>query len=225
MLPTDTAMPPLPEFRPLDIEFEIPVRSETLPDGRAVLVSGDTEAGAKRMASDADADVLRDAPSSLLACSHIIREFKPDFTAEDLGDHLNLIDVELTAADTGRASFSLEQLAQTLADFDVPSHVEQAQSSEDLAHHIESGSGALVAVNLGELWNSSSELGNGDANAVIVALGVARDPLTGDILGWYLNDVAAQRARALVDAARMESSWLNAGGWLIVTDIVRRRWT
>jgi hypothetical protein len=224
MLLTDTAMPPLPEFRPLDVEFEVPVRSEMLPDGRSALVSGDTEDSAQLLASDADEDVLRDAPPSLVACTQIIREFTPGFSAIDLREYLTGIDPDMMGENSEGASLALEQLAQTLADFDVPSHVEQARSLEDLAHHLESGSGVLAAVNLGQMWNSSSEYGNGDANGVVVALGVARDPHTGDILGWYLNDVVAKQVRSLYDAARMQGAWLDTGGWLIVTDIVRRRW-
>jgi hypothetical protein len=224
MLPTDTEMPPLPEFRPLSVELEAPVRSEILSDGRSALVYGDTEEGARLLATDADHRILRDVSPSLLGCVQIIREFTPDFNAGDLRDHLERLDLEFPAGNESRAALSLEQLAQTLTDFDVPAHVERAQSSEDLAHHLESGSGTLIAVNLGSLWNSSAAFGNGDANAVAVALGVARDPLNGDILGWYLNDVVAKQIRAHVDAARMEASWLDAGGRLIVTDIVRRRW-
>ena len=229
MLPIESNAPQLPEFRSLEVGTGIPVRMETFPDGREVLVAGEIDLGDRLKPAGEDSADFPYGPEgrtsgSLLGCAEIIRQFAPDFDPADLRAYAESQDPALLDRDVAPlGSASPEELARTLADFDVPARVEQAQSSEDLAHYIESGSGVLVAVNLGELWNSPAHYGNGDANAMAVALAVARDPVTGAVLGWYLNDVVAKRLRTIVDAPRMERAWLDTGGWLIVTEIARRR--
>ncbi len=223
MISIEGSAPQLPEFRSLSVETEIAARSELLPDGREVVVTGDSDLAPWYFSAESDTAVDYRESGSLLGCAQIIREFVPDFSARELREYT---EPDGPQADSGASQFgsaALESLAQTLADFDVPSHVERAQSSEDLAHYLESGNGVLVAVNQGELWNSPAHFGSGDANSVAVALAVARDPLNGDILGWYLNDVVAKQTRALIDAPTMQRAWLDAGGWLVVTEIVRRR--
>ncbi|HLJ55765.1 MAG TPA: hypothetical protein VKT77_12070 [Chthonomonadaceae bacterium] len=194
---------------------------ERLPDGREARIAGQVELPAGALTASGDSILDARTPGGLLGCAQIIRQFAPDFDPRELRDYVAQRDGSHDLGPLGSAA--PEEMARTLADFDVPAHIEQAQSSEDLAHHLESGSGVLVALNLGELWNSAAAFGNGEVNAIAVALAVAREPLTGDILGWYLNDVVAKQFRTHVDAARMERAWLDAGGWLIVTDIARRR--
>jgi hypothetical protein len=224
MFPIEGSAPQLPEFRSLALGTEIAARPETFPDGRGVVVSGESDLKAQSLAASADAVSDFRNSGSLLGCAQIIRQFTPDFNTQELWDYVKLLEPSPTGEDFAPLGMAApEALAQTLADFDVPAHVEKAQSSEDLAHYLESGSGVLVAVNLGELCNSPADFGNGDANAVAVALAVAREANTGDIVGWYLNDVVARQARTLIDAPRMQRAWLDAGGWLIVTEIVRRR--
>ena len=224
MLAIETSAPQLPEFRSLAVGTEIAAQTETLPNGREVVVTGDSDMRAQFLAAGNDSVANYRTSGGLLGCAQIIRQFMPDFNTRELRDYAESLYPSLTERDIAPlGSVAPEKLAQTLVDFDVPAHVEQAQSSEDLAHYIESGSGVLVAVNLGELWNSPAYFGNGDANAVAVALAVAREPHTGDILGWYLNDIVAKQVRTLVDAPRMQRAWLDVGGWLIVTEIVRRR--
>jgi hypothetical protein len=220
MHPIETSPPQLPEFGPPDLSADIETRSERFPDGRDVLVAGGVDLRADSLAAGIEAADGR-MPGGLLGCAQIIRQFAPEFDPRELRDYAEQRNGSHDLGPLGAAA--AEELAQTLADFDVPAHVEQARSCEDLAQHLESGSGVLVAVNLGELWNSAAAFGNGEANAVAVALAVAREPLTGGILGWYLNDVVAMKIRTVIDATRMERAWLDTGGWLIVTEIARRR--
>lgn len=219
MISSNDGIPQLPEFRSLRVQTEAPVFPETFPDGRTVLVSGVPAAIAHLLAQEEDQGADQ-AYGALLGCAQIIRQFAPDFRTSDLVAYMQSLNPTQMVA--GRYGLiAPDEIAQTLTDFDVPARVEQAQSSEDLAQHLESGSGVLVALNLGELWNRAEVFGNGDANAVAVAIAVARDPQTGDIAGWYLNDVVAKQIRVPVEAARMQRAWLDCGGWLIVTEIVR----
>src|SRR5579871_1672927 len=169
MFPSNSSAPQLPEFHSLLAQTDVPVQSETFPDGRVVLVSGDSESMARSLSQGSEGEAALSVSCSLLGCAQILRQFTNDFDARELLAYAERERPSLLSPEGWpQGTAAPEELAQTLTDFDVPAHVEQAQSSEDLAHHLESGNGVLAAVNLGELWNSATAFGNGDANAVAV---------------------------------------------------------
>ncbi len=90
-------------------------------------------------------------------------------------------------------------------------------SLEDLAGNIEQGRGVIIGVNAGVLWNDANSDSGGPANHAITVTGVARDPMSGEIQGYFINDSGTGKAGQFVDAAVMREAWEEAGGVQVVT--------
>jgi len=116
--------------------------------------------------------------------------------------------------DAGRAAL--------LKEISVPNEMVSASSLEELAGHIENDQGAIAAVNAGVLWNDANYLGNGSANHAIVPTGVARDPQSNQILGFFINDSGTGDAGKFISSPRFENAWLNRGGRLNITQPRRK---
>ena len=110
--------------------------------------------------------------------------------------------------------------ARILSDLGVPAHYETARSLEDLAAALEQGRGVIVELDCGALWDNADYY-DGRANHAVTPIGVARDPGTWQIQGFYVNDTGTGEAGRFVDAATMDEAWVKMGGTCVVTDQVR----
>lgn len=113
----------------------------------------------------------------------------------------------------------MEQQAQILNDYGVPAHTESSGSLESLATHIEQGNGVIVEVNDGVLWNDRNYYDQGQLNHAVTVTGVVRDPISGQIEGFYINDSGTGESAKFVDTNTMQRAWENTGGMSVVTDI------
>jgi hypothetical protein len=75
-----------------------------------------------------------------------------------------------------------------------------------------------VEVDAGVIWdNPSYSNWLGLPNHAITVTGVARDPMTGDVQGFYINDSGTGKAAQFVDVSTMREGWEQAGGTQVVT--------
>jgi Peptidase_C39 like family len=192
-----------------------------LPDGRVTLVVGDP-VGCKRFnhrQGDNYLDFENDC--GLVACEDILRQF---------GYRVGENDVVRHAVDEGECDVvsdspqesggtSVGQKVKILADYGVEAEAEAGLSLEDLASAVEHGYGVIASVNAGYLWNKSDCIGTGAHNHAITITGVARDPRTHQIQGFFINDSGTGESGEFVTAETMERAWLLRGlGVCIVTE-------
>jgi hypothetical protein len=206
---------------------EVPVRLEHLPDGRESLVAGDPERCkhfSHKQGIENDLGYTEDC--GLVSCEDILRQFGIEATENDVVHHAK----DHGECDTSEKdpSFNggttMEQQVQILADYGVPAHMENQESVEDLASFIEQGHGVIAEVNAGWLWEDPTHYGNGNANHAIVITGVAKDPVTGNIQGFYINDSGSGESAQFVDVEKMKLAWNapdgSGPGECVVTDTV-----
>lgn len=213
-----------PDFNEISINEDVPRHWDVLPDGREALVIGDPEHCKDFNHPQGDNSLGYQGTCGLVSCEDVLRQFGVDVTEDDVvryaHDH-GLCSISDEPSQCGGTT-ELSQ-AQLLTDLGVPAHPEFSGSLEELASHIENGQGTIIEVNAGVLWNDANYFDTGQANHAIVVTGVARDPQTGDIQGFYINDSgrgSAEDSGRFLDAATMQNAWLDAGGSAVVTDVV-----
>ncbi len=205
-----------------DADVDVPQHLEVLPDGREGLVSGDVEGLADLNHQQGDNPYGFQGTCGLCSCEHILNQFGIDVTEADVVEHA-VANGECYVSDdpTQSGGTSVENQAQILNDYGIPAHVEQAGSLEDLAADIEQGSGVIIEANAGVLWNDVNYYGHGEANHAVAVTGVARDPATGEIQGFFIDDSGTGNSGQFVDAATMTDAFLAAGGASVVTDVAQ----
>lgn len=213
--------PDLPPLLP-DTASEVPQHLDVLPDGRETLVIGDVPRLADFTHPQGDNPLGFKGTCGLCSCEGVLRQFGIEVTETDLVEHAlrnGLCHVGDAPEECGGTTASMQ--AEILADHGVPAHVEQCRSLEELAAAIERGHGVIVEANAGVLWDDAAYYDFGGSNHAVVVTGVARDPGTGEIQAFYLNDSGSGQAGQFVDAETMGSAWLDAGGVSVMTDVVR----
>ena len=109
-----------------------------------------------------------------------------------------------------RGGTTVFQQVRILSDFGAPAHYETVGSLEDVAASLEHSRGAIVERDCSVLWDDASYY-DGWASHAVTAIGVARDPETGRIQGFYVNDAGTGEAGRFVDAATMDEAWVKMG--------------
>jgi hypothetical protein len=201
---------------------DVPVHLDSLPDGTPSVIYGDVNGYAEYNHQQGDNPYGFQEDCGLVSSSDVLNQFGIPVSESDVVEHAAAngecnIDMS-NPSDSGQTS-SAEQ-AQVLSDYGVPAHVETGQSTEDLATAVEQGHGVIADVNAGQLWQDQNYVQNGQANHAITVTGVARDPMTGQIQGFYINDSGDGKSAEFVSAATMTKAWTDAGGVAVVTDAV-----
>lgn len=207
---------------PADLDLEVPHRHDVLPDGRDTLVIGDTAGLAADVHLQGDNPYGFQGTCGLCSCEGVLKQFGIDVTEADVVRHAvqnGLCDVSADPAMSGGTTTDMQ--VRILHDYGVPAHAERLGSLEELAAGIEEGRGVIVGANAGVLWDDANYLEFGQANHAVVVTGVSRDPVDGQIQGFYLNDSGIGAGGRFVDATTMDAAWLDTGGSAVVTDIVR----
>lgn len=213
------------DFSDIPVNPDVPRQLDTLPDGREVVVIGDPEGCKDFNHPQGDNNLGFQGTCGLVSCEDVLRQFGVEVTEDEIVQFAaenGLCSVSDNPAQCGGTS-ELTQ-AIILTEMGVPAHTEVCGSLEDLAAHIENGQGSIVEVNAGVLWNEPSAYGGGMANHAIVVTGVARDPETGEVAGFFINDSGRgleEDSGRFIDSATMQEAWLAAGGTGVVTDVVR----
>lgn len=208
-----------------DQASDVPVQRDMLPDGREAIVIGEVEGCKEFNHRQGDNPYGFRSTCGLVSCEDILRQFGVDVTEGDVvrfAVENGLCEVSADARDSGGSSPYTQALI--LKEHGVPAHVEVLDGFERLADCVEHGHGVIVSVNAGVLWDDPQAFESGQSNHAVVVTGVARDPLTGEIQGFFINDsgrgLAGDSGR-FVHAATMTHGWESLGGVSVVTDVVR----
>jgi hypothetical protein len=222
-------VPIAPDVRPevpdaLDVTAEI----GKLPDGRDAIIIGDPEGDKAFNHQQGDNPDGFRGTCGLVSVQGIALQFgiktMPDGTpiseaaivryARERG----LCEVSANPDDSGGSS-PIGQV-ELLNDIGVPSHIEGASTVEQLAVNVQAGRGVIIGVNAGVFWNSADprHFGNGNPNHAVCVTGVARDPNTGQLLGFYVNDSGNNQSGRFVDVALVQDAWQKRGGTCVVTN-------
>lgn len=206
---------------------DVPQHLEQLPDGRESLVLGDPERCAEFNHQQGNNDLRYQQTCGLVSCEDILRQAGVQVTENDVVHHAaERRECHVDGAPEWCGGTSEATQAQILTDYGVPSHPETGHSLEDLANALEHGHGVIAEVNCGVLWNNPNPvaLGWGQANHAIVVTGVARDPQTSEIQGFFINDSGTGQSDRFVDAETMKTAWLvpwgTGSGTSVVTDSI-----
>jgi len=201
---------------------DVPCQLEVLPDGKEGLVFGDVSQFADLNHQQGENVYGYQEDCGLVSVQDVLGQFGQSVTESDVVEHAITHGECVTDASGGPANdggTSPQSQAQILNDYGVPAHQESGQSLEDLSSQVEQGHGVIASVNAGYLWDDKTYIGNGhDNNHAVTVTGVARDPLTGAVQGFFINDSGDGHSGQFVSAATMEKAWLGTGGLAVVTD-------
>jgi hypothetical protein len=209
----------LPHLPP-DVTADVPYHLDVLPDGRETVVIGDVKTFSDYCHPQGDNPFGFRGTCGLCSCEGILRQFGIEVSEADVVAHAiahGLCNLEGSA--DMRGGTTVTDQVRILSDFGVPAHYEAAGSLEDLAASLEHGRGVIVGLDAGVLWDDATYY-DGRANHAVTPIGVARQPETGEIQGFYVNDTGAGESGRFVDAATMDAAWLQMGGSCVVTDRV-----
>jgi hypothetical protein len=194
----------------IPLRIDVPVRADVVA-GRDVTIAGVESAADTPRGND-----LGYGNTASLAAGALYLRGVSERDLVDRGETLGLCNHAGDAAFSG--GISQEDLSRLLSEADVPSRVERGYSLEDLAQNIEGGAKVIAFVNAGELWDSVEDVSRIEGNYPVLVEGVARDPQSQEIVGFVVRDPGAH-GPAFVDAAKVERSWLDAGGWQIAPSL------
>jgi uncharacterized protein YvpB len=201
-------------------QAEVPQKIENI-NGQEVLVIGDPTGYAEFNHQQGDNPYGYQNDCGLVSCQDVLNQFGIPVSETDVVSFASQHGLCNTSdADPSQNGGTVpDELARILNDYGVPAHTETSDNLESLATHIEQGNGVIVAVNAGVLWNDANYYDNGQADHAITVTGVVRDPTSGQIEGFYINDSGTGKSAEYVDANTMQQAWEDTGGQCVVTDI------
>jgi hypothetical protein len=205
-----------------DLPVDVPQQLDVLPDGSQSVTIGDVSQLAAYNHQQGDNPYGFQQDCGLVSCQDVLNQFGVPVSEGDVVAHAATngeCQVNPDSASSSGGTTELQQ-QQILSDYGVPAHAETGASLEDLASYVEQGHGAIAEVNAGVLWDEPSAYENGNDNHAVTVTGVARDPMTGAIQGFYINDSGDGQSGEFVSAETMQSAWQDRGGDVVVTDTV-----
>jgi hypothetical protein len=214
---------------PTDTPRDAPVVLDVV-DGQDVVVGGDPQGCADFNHIQGDNAYGFEGTCGLVSCQDVLGQFGIDVSEQDVVDlavQNNWCDVSDNPAESGGTS--LESWVEILDSYGIPAHAESGDTLDDLADRVDSNDGVIVGLNAEAIWGDPMGylMSGGRADHAVTVTGVARDPETGEVVGFYINDSndldgdgEADSAR-FIDAQTMEIAWENAGGSLVATDVPR----
>ncbi len=208
---------------PPGVRADVPYHLDVLPDGRETVVIGDVDTLSDYGHEQGDNPFDFGGTCGLCSCEGILRQFGVEVTEADVVRYAiehGLCSVE-GRSDMRGGTTVLDQ-ARILSDFGVPAHHEVHRTLTDLAASLEAGLGVIAELDCGVLWDDASCY-EGRPNHAVTAIGVARDPETGQIQGFYVNDTGTGESGRFVDAATMDEAWVQTGGVCVVTNLAQPR--
>ena len=196
---------------PPGVSVDVPYHLDVLPDGSETVVIGDVETLKEYCHQQGDNPFGFHGTCGLCSCEGVLREFGREATEAAVVKYAIenwLCNVEGAPHLLGGTS-EMSQ-ARILSDLGVPAHYERARSLEDLAAAREQGHGVIVELDCAALWDNADYY-DGWANHAVTVIGVARDPGTWQIRGFYVNDTGTGEAGRFVDVDTMDKAWAQMG--------------
>jgi len=209
----------VPHLSDFGKDLEVPSHMDVLPDGRETVVIGDPE-GDKRFTHQQGDNLFGfEGTCGLCSCENILRAFGLEVKESDMVFFASTRGLcTCDDPDPGKnGGTTAAARADILTRMGVPASATYGGSLEDLAGNIEQGKGVSIAVNAGVIWDDPNADSGNVSNHAITVTGVARDPSTGDIQGFFINDSGTGRAGQFVDASMMREAWEEVGGSQVVT--------
>jgi hypothetical protein len=204
-----------------DMHADVPTTPDVLPDGRPTIVIGDVSGYADFNHLQGDNPYGFQGDCGLCSCADVLDQFGHNVSEADVVQHaVGHHECAVTGDAATSGGTSVGDQVHVLHDYGVPAHGVQHESLEDLASNVEHGHGVIVEANAGYLWNDPNYVENGQANHAVTVTGVARDPQTGQIQGFYINDSGDGQSAQFVSASTMTHAWVDSGGQAVVTDVV-----
>ncbi len=205
-----------------DAGIDVPTQLDVFPDGEPSLTIGDVQGYAAFNHQQGDNPYGFQEDCGLVSCQDVLNQFGVPVNEGDVVGHAiqnGECDVEQgERADSGGTS--ADGQARILTDYGVPAHAESGQSLEQLVKDVEQGHGVIISANAGVLWHDPQYVENGAANHAVTVTGVAQDPLSGNIQGFYVNDSGDGKSAEFVSTQTMTTAWQDTGGTCVVTDAV-----
>jgi hypothetical protein len=205
---------------------EVPTYLDALPEsGREIVVVGDVEGCKELNHRQGDNPYGFRGTCGLVSCEDVLRQFGVDVNEGDVVRHAitgGLCSVSDSPENSGGTT--VEWQARILSDGGVPARPVAEADLSDLSGWIAEGRGIIVEVNAGELWNDPNAYDGGYANHAIVVTGVAMNPSSGELEGFFVNDSGRGfpgDSGRFVSVDLMQRAWGDTGGAAVVTDAVR----
>ena len=209
----------VPQLNDFGKDLEVPSHVDVLPDGRDTVVIGDPEGDKEFTHLQGDNWLGFQGTCGLCSCENVLRSFGLDVSETDMV--IYAVQRGLCGYDdpdpAHNGGTTTEWQADILTRHGVPASAFYGGTLEDLAGNIELGRGVIIEVNAGVLWDNANYDSGSNANHAITVTGVARDPMTGEIQGFFINDSGTGKADQFVDASVMHEAWEEAGGEHVVT--------
>ena len=203
------------------LEGVSPQHMDTLPDGRNVLVIGDTDKYGDFNHQQGDNDLGFKQDCGLCSSQDVLNQFGVQVDENDVVHHaVDNNECQVVPGDFSQSGgTTADWQANVLSDYGVPAHVENGGSLDALAANIQEGHGVIIEVNAGVLWDDANSYGDGSSNHAITVTGAVRDPSTSEITGFIVNDSGDGKGEKYVDAATVQQMWVDTGGQSVVTDV------
>jgi uncharacterized protein YvpB len=205
-----------------DLGVDVPAQLDALPDGEPSLTIGDVAGYADFNHQQGDNPYGIQEDCGLVSCQDVLNQFGIPVNETDVVTHaVTNGECQFSASDiSGSGGTSVDDQVHILNDYGVPAHAESGQALEGLAANVEQGHGVIIEANAGVLWNDPNYVESGQANHAVTVTGVARDPATGAVQGFYINDSGTGQSGEFVSAQTMTDAWQDTGGQCVVTDVV-----
>ncbi|GJD19175.1 hypothetical protein RIVM261_041310 [Rivularia sp. IAM M-261] len=216
---------PTTDVAELPKNSDVPQFRDVLSDGRETVIIGDVEKSKDFVTPQGDNPYDFRGTCGLVSVAGVLRQFGQEHITEaDVVKYAvehrpPLCDVSNNMDFSGGTT--MEQQAKLLGDAGVSARPERLGSLDALAECVSEGRGVIIQVNAGRLWNNDPQsFDNGQANHAIVVTGVAKDPNTGEIQGFFINDSGAPNADRgkFIDANQMQDAWVSTGAQAVVTE-------
>jgi hypothetical protein len=155
----------------------------------------------------------------VVCCADVLSQFGLRLREEDVIRHAaGCHELHVVAGRPDQSGWTLPaEQAAILGDYGVPARAEQDQSIERLAVAVQHGRGVIAMINAGVLWSDPRVLGHGQANHAVTVTGIARDPIDGALLGFYINDSGDGESGKFVSAHLMATAFERTGGFCVIT--------
>jgi hypothetical protein len=210
----------VPQLSDFGADVEIPSQVDVLPDGREVVIIGDPDGDKAFTHKQGDNWLGYEGTCGLCSCENVLKSFGLDVTETDIVTFAAQRGLCGTDDPDPRQNggTTAEWQSEILTRHGIPASASYGGSLEDLAGNIEQGKGVIAEVDAGVLWDQPSYSNwSGQPNHAITVTGVARDPMTGDVQGFFINDSGTGKAAQFVEASVMREAWEQAGGTQVVT--------
>jgi|SRR5579864_3141411 len=210
------------DFREVLLETEVPSRLEQWPDGREMLIIGDPQGDKAFTHRQGDNPFGFEGTCGLCSCENVLRAFGLEVTEADVVAFAVKEGLCQVSDDPARSGgTTVFRQAELLSRLGVPSNATLGGTLDGLASDLEEGKGVIVELNAGVLWDRADFVEEGQANHAVTVTGVARDPQTGNIEGFFINDSGTGKAGQFVDASTMREAWVESGGQQVTTLLSR----